>query len=74
MHVGDTTTGAFSDAVTRQLPNGWLYSISVGDYRDAENRSFESIGLAPDILVENSAADLAAGEDKMLEAAIQALQ
>ncbi|MEM8887452.1 MAG: S41 family peptidase [Bacteroidota bacterium] len=74
VHVGDTTTGAFSDAVTRQLPNGWLYSISVGDYRDAENRSFESIGLAPDVLAENTTADLAAGEDKMLEAAIQALQ
>ncbi|MDW3651424.1 MAG: S41 family peptidase [Bacteroidia bacterium] len=74
VHVGDTTTGAFSDAVTRQLPNGWLYSISVGDYRDAENKSFESIGLAPDVLIKNTAADLAAGEDKMLEAAIQALQ
>lgn len=72
-HVGDTTTGAFSDVVDRELPNGWRYRISVGDYRDAQNISFESIGLAPDILVENTIADLEAGTDKMLEAAIQAI-
>ncbi|MEQ9440881.1 MAG: S41 family peptidase [Cyclobacteriaceae bacterium] len=25
--MGDTTTGAFSDAVGRELPNGWMFSL-----------------------------------------------
>ncbi len=73
IHVGDTTTGAFSDAVSRQLPNGWGYSLSVGDYRDGKNFSHESIGLVPDVLVENSKEELQAGTDMALERAIEIL-
>ncbi len=72
--VGDTTTGAFSDAVSRQLPNGWGYSLSVGDYRAADNVSFEGIGLAPDVVVENTADELDAGIDRVLETAIGILK
>ncbi|MEL6256252.1 MAG: hypothetical protein AAFR87_29885 [Bacteroidota bacterium] len=31
------------------MPNGWVYSLSIGDWRDAEGVSFEDIGLIPDI-------------------------
>lgn len=72
--VGDTTTGAFSDVVTRELPNGWLYGLSVGDYRNADNVNLESIGIAPDIVIVNTAQDLADGNDKMLERAMDELQ
>src|SRR5690606_30673414 len=34
-HLGDTTAGAFSDAIMRETTNGWAYTISVGDYRAA---------------------------------------
>lgn len=74
VHLGDTTAGAFSDAVSRQLPNGWGYSLSVGDYRTAENVSFEGIGLAPEVLVENTPEDIESGVDRVLEAAIAILK
>ncbi|MEL6537730.1 MAG: S41 family peptidase [Bacteroidota bacterium] len=73
LQVGDTTTGAFSDVVARQLPNTWIYGVSVGDYRNGEDVSIERIGHVPDILIENTAEDLAASRDPMLDAAIEAL-
>jgi len=74
LQVGDTTCGAFSDAVSRELPNRWGFTISVGDYRNAQDVSFEGIGLAPDEYVVNTEEDLADGKDKMLEKAVQLLQ
>jgi len=70
-HVGLTTSGAFSDRVERDLPNGWRFTISVGDYRDHNNVSWEGRGLTPAVAVANTAADQAAQRDPMLENAIQ---
>lgn len=70
--MGDTTTGAFSNAVYRELPNGWLYSLSIGDWRAADGTSYEGVGLPPDIVVPN--AELEQGFDRVIEAAIEALQ
>ena len=59
--VGDTTTGAFSDAIGRQLPNGWGYSLSIGDYRNAQGVSHEGVGLTPDVVVRNTSEDIENG-------------
>lgn len=72
--VGDTTSGAFSDAVLHEMPNGWLYALSVGDYRAADGKSYEGIGLAPNFLVLNQKAEILAGKDAALEFAIQKLK
>jgi len=72
--VGDTTAGAFSNQINRELPNGWGYSLSIGDWRDAEGISYEGKGLVPDILVRNKKEDLLAGKDEVLEKAINLLQ
>jgi len=72
--IGDTTAGAFSNQINRELPNGWGYSLSIGEWIDAENISHEGIGLVPDILVKNQKSDLLNGQDEALETAIQALQ
>ncbi|MEO1449927.1 MAG: S41 family peptidase, partial [Bacteroidota bacterium] len=72
--MGDTTGGGFSDAVERQLPNGWLYRMSVGDYRDQDGISYESFGVPPDIRLVNTTEDLENNVDNVLEAAIDALQ
>ncbi|RMF00768.1 MAG: peptidase S41 [Bacteroidetes bacterium] len=71
--VGDTTQGAFSNALPRELPNGWLYSISIGDWRAADGTSFEGRGIPPDTLVQNQSHDLATGTDQALEVALQLL-
>jgi carboxyl-terminal processing protease len=73
VQIGDTTAGAFSDNIMREAGNGWTYTISVGDYRDHLGVSHEGVGLAPDIVLENTAADLAAGRDRVLERAIAEL-
>ena len=72
--VGIATYGAFSDRVERDMPNGWRFTVSVGEYRDHNGVSWEGRGLTPDVVVANTAADLAAGHDLMLERALQLAQ
>ncbi|HEX8530126.1 MAG TPA: S41 family peptidase [Cytophagales bacterium] len=71
--VGDSTGGAFSDAVKRELPNGWIYRVPIADVRAADGKNYESIGLAPDVLVQNTKEELRAGRDKALEKASELL-
>jgi hypothetical protein len=71
--LGDSTYGIFSEATRRELPNGWIVSLSVGDYRAADGQSYEGQGLAPQVLVKNRKADVLAGRDQALEAAMQRL-
>jgi carboxyl-terminal processing protease len=68
--VGDTTSGAFSDMNSRELPNGWIYTLSIGDWRTFDGISYEGIGLPPDIVVQNDSTDVANGRDEALEKAI----
>ncbi|MPR36142.1 S41 family peptidase [Salmonirosea aquatica] len=72
--LGDTTYGIFSDNPKRELPNGWIYSVSTGDFRAADGKSYEGIGVSPRVRVLNTKEDLAAGRDKVLEAALGRLQ
>jgi carboxyl-terminal processing protease len=69
-HMGETTAGAFSDVIAYQLPNEWLCTIGVGDYRGSDGKSYEGIGIAPHIYNKNLKADVSAGIDKTLEMAI----
>ena len=71
--LGDTTFGIFSDNPKRELPNGWIYSVSPGDFRAADGKSYEGIGIAPKIRVVNTKEDIAAGKDIVLEAALKRL-
>ncbi|HPS12687.1 MAG TPA: S41 family peptidase, partial [Prolixibacteraceae bacterium] len=71
--VGDTTSGAFSDMTSRELPNGWVYTISIGDWRSADGTSYEGIGFPPDVVVQNDSTDVANGRDEALETAISLL-
>lgn len=68
--AGDTAFGIFSDNPKRELPNGCIYSVSSGDFRAADGKSYEGIGLAPQIRIVNTKEDIAAGRDKVLEAAL----
>lgn len=72
--LGDTTSGAFSDQITTEMYNGWLLSLSVGDYRAADGLSYEGIGLAPDYYIVATKAELDLGQDKPLELAIDKLK
>jgi hypothetical protein len=69
--MGGTTAGNFSDNPMWEASNGWSYTISVGDYRDARGKSFEGIGIKPDVEINSSRAALQEGRDLMLEKAIE---
>jgi carboxyl-terminal processing protease len=68
--IGDTTAGGLSDNPNFELPNGWIFSVSVGDYRAADGTSYEGKGIPPDQYVRTSKEDLLAGKDPALEQAI----
>ncbi|MFD2200833.1 S41 family peptidase [Shivajiella indica] len=72
--LGDSTYGAFSDNPKRELPNGWIYAISTGDFRDANGISYEGKGIPPHELIQNTIAEVQSGLDKVLEKAIEELK
>lgn len=72
--VGDVTGGALSDAVKRELPNGWLYRMPIADVRDAAGKNLEGIGIEPHIKIKNTKEELQSGHDKALEKALQLLK
>jgi hypothetical protein len=71
--VGGVTGGALSDAVTRDLPNGWSYRLPIADVRDAAGRNLEGIGIQPHVDVKNTQEELQSGKDKALEKALELL-
>ncbi len=71
--VGDTTAGSFSNQINRELPNGWGYSISIGQWVDANGTSYEGLGLVPDIVIQNKKQDVLNGKDEVLEKAMEIL-
>jgi len=73
INVGDTTLGAFSDIMAMELPNGWIHTISVGDYRNAKGESLEGIGIAPQIYARSTKNETLAMTDRGLERAMQLL-
>lgn len=72
--LGDYTSGAFSDNIAKELPNGWFCFMSIGDYRAADGLSYEGIGVTPDIQMVNTREDILAGKDLALEKAVDLLQ
>ncbi|MCB0632713.1 MAG: S41 family peptidase [Saprospiraceae bacterium] len=72
--MGSTTAGSFSDNPAFEAPNGWMYTISIGDFRAADGRSYEGIGLRPEIFMTSQREDWVAGKDLILEKAIELLQ
>jgi hypothetical protein len=69
-HLGDTTNGAFSTKIHKELPNGWYYSVATQQVEFMDGESYEGRGLSPDVFVKNTAAEMAEGKDRTLEAAI----
>jgi C-terminal processing protease CtpA/Prc len=69
--VGDTTGGASGRPVTRELPNGWTYTLSTWVEYETNGQVFENIGIAPDVYVPSRMADVATGVDPVIEKAIE---
>lgn len=68
--LGDTTAGAFSSKLTRDLPNGWRYTLPKSVVFAHDGTCFEGIGLAPDSVVRNDRNEMLDQIDSPLVAAI----
>lgn len=73
--IGENTQGVFSDVQGRRLPNGWSFGLPNELFLTQDGRSFDGSGIPPDIEVPVfMAADLEAGVDPALEAALERLR
>ena len=68
--LGDTTAGYSGGPIVRELANGWTYQLSEWIQYTIEHRSFEGVGLAPDVIVQATASDAAVSVDAALERAV----
>lgn len=75
--VGDTTGGGSAgggDDSLFRLPSGKAISVDYIDFRRYDGLPWEWLGVAPDVRIEQTEADIAAGRDPQLEYAIGLLQ
>ncbi|MFT4623989.1 MAG: carboxyl-terminal processing protease [Myxococcota bacterium] len=72
--IGTRTNGAFANSIGRQAPNTWNYQLSVQEVATAGGEFLEGIGCPVDIELLNDPADVEAGIDLVLEAAIDLAQ
>lgn len=70
IHIGDTTNGAFATKVSKELANGWYYSLVTQKILFRDGVSYEGIGMAPDIYIKNTSLEMNNGQDKTLEEAL----
>lgn len=66
--IGDRTGGGAGLPFSSELPNGWAVRFSACPMYDAQGRSTED-GIAPDIAIALSPADILRGRDTIIEAA-----
>ncbi|MCB0665704.1 MAG: S41 family peptidase [Saprospiraceae bacterium] len=71
---GGITSGNYSDNPMWEASNGWSYTISIGDYRDANGTSLESIGIIPDVEIASDKSSLQTGRDLVLEKSLEILK
>ena len=62
--AGDTTEGALSRQFPEKMPNGWTLWVAFKECRDHEGVCWDGVGIPPDLRVNNTAADIAAGRDR----------
>jgi hypothetical protein len=67
--IGDTTAGSSGRPVMHELPNGWTYTLSTWIEYDLDHKPLEDAGVAPNIVVRPTRAELSAGNDVVFTAA-----
>jgi hypothetical protein len=71
--VGEPTAGSLSPLFFRGLPNGWSVSVPHQRVYDADGNLWELSGIPPDEEVELTMEHLEAGEDPVVERAVELL-
>lgn len=69
--IGETSAGAALPSMMERLPNGDVLQHAIADYRLPDGGRLEGKGVVPDEVVPLTRADLLAGKDASLEAALR---
>jgi carboxyl-terminal processing protease len=72
--IGRRTAGAVLASWFYRLPDGGELQLSREDYVAPKGRRIEGAGVVPDIVVSRALADIRAGRDRDLEAALEVLR
>ncbi len=73
--VGENTQGAFSDVLSRRLPNGWRFGLPNEVFRTPQRTTFDGTGIPPDAVVPVFAdEDVAIGKDPGVAEALEILR
>jgi hypothetical protein len=72
--IGTPTRGALSARSSRELPNGWTYTIPGQRVTTISGERYEGRGIPPDITVEMSIATGVANRDPVIDRALQELR
>ncbi len=71
--IGERTSGAMGERIEKELPNGWIYSITGQVIIAADGNIYEGPGIPPDIEEINTVTEINSGMDRVLEKAIETI-
>ncbi|MBL8722689.1 MAG: hypothetical protein JNK49_01515 [Planctomycetes bacterium] len=72
--VGQTSMGAALPSVVEKIAHDWRVQAVVADFTLPDGSSVEGRGVVPDVAVQPTRADYAAGRDPFLQAALRELE
>ncbi|NET38526.1 MAG: S41 family peptidase [Cyanothece sp. SIO1E1] len=72
--IGDRTTGAMGERIEKEMPNGWVYSITGQIMTAADGNIYEGPGIPPDEFILNTREEMEQGIDRTLEKAIEKIR
>jgi len=68
--LGDTTNGAFSTKISKELANGWNYAVAPQHLEFIDGINYEGTGMPPDVFIKNTEEEILNGQDMVLEEAL----
>lgn len=69
--IGEPSSGALGTKIGKELANGWFYTLVTQKIEYIDGSYFEGVGIPPDIYSKNTLEEMAAGQDKTLELALE---
>ncbi len=69
--IGEPSGGIFSDMISKELPNGWSFTLSTEIYSDVDGNVYESVGVPVEYFVDFYVpSDIISGRDTAIELAL----
>ncbi len=71
---GEATAGAMGERIEKEMPNGWIYSITGQVIKAADGVSYEGPGIPPDVFFQNKIEDVENEIDSLFITAVNHLK